>query len=342
MIALQAAGIRAGFDPDCGFIRGLTVTDQGRAVAPLHRAPWVGLETFGPEHPPHLTGMEGDFFCAPFAQEGADGAPFHGWPANAVWQVTASDGATLTATLPQKVNGATLTKVLCLMDGHPFLYQAHTFTGGQGALPVANHAMVSLPQGGLIAMSPKRWFQTPLTPPESDPAEGRHTLTYPARATDPRLFPGADLTRYPFGPSHEDFVMAVEQTPGLGWTAVTRPAEGDLYLSLRDSGQLPMTMLWHSNAGRDYAPWSGRHRFCLGVEEGACATMLPPEARGDLGGPGLVTLGGTFTVRHVIGAIAWPSGQRVTQVTRVADGLHITGEGGAERTVPYDAGFLAV
>ena len=62
----------------------------------------------------------------------------------------------------------------------------------------------------------------------------------------------------------------------LGWTTVTRPEEGDLFLSLRNARRLPMTMLWHSNGGRDYAPWSGRHFGCLGVEE------ADPEFRSDV------------------------------------------------------------
>jgi hypothetical protein len=152
-----------------------------------------------------------------------------------------------------------------------------------------------------------------------------------------------DLTRYPWNPRHEDFVIGVEaKGHRLGWTAVTRPVEGDLYLSLRDARTLPMTMLWHSNGGRDYAPWSGRHVACLGVEEGAAAPMLGLSSEGDLAGPGMLTLrpDGVAEVRHVIGAIAWPSGEPVAEVSEEGDAIVVRGEGGADRRLPLRTGAL--
>ena len=354
MISLSAAGIVADFDPDCGFIRGFCVTD-GRPIAPLHRAPWVGnAEKMPADAAPHLAGLEGDFFCAPFGQTGP--APLHGWPANGQWAVAAQSTASLRLTLNHPVQGADVSKELTLRDGHPFLYQSHRFTGGTGAVPVANHAMVSLPHGGLLRFSPKRWFETPATPIETDPARGRSCLAYPARSVDPTRFPAkdggwVDLTRYPFGPAHEDFVAGLEQ-PGnrLGWTAVTRPVERDLFLSLRNAAHLPMTMLWHSNGGRDFAPWSGRHRNCLGVEEGVALPMLGlsaqevPDPLTAAGQPGLLLLdpAGAVRVRHVIGAIDWPSGEPVAQIALHGDHLAISGEAGARRELPIWGGFLAL
>ena len=53
--------------------------------------------------------------------------------------------------------------------------------------------------------------------------------------------------------------MVALEPPGvhLAWTAVVRPVEGDFFLSLRRADKAPATMLWYSNGGRDYAPWSG-------------------------------------------------------------------------------------
>ncbi|HVG48450.1 MAG TPA: hypothetical protein VM899_10005, partial [Rubellimicrobium sp.] len=190
-------------------------------------------------------------------------------------------------------------------------------------------------------------WETPARPQESDPARGRSGLRYPARATDPRDFPGeggpVDLTRYPWNPRHEDFVVGLEaRGHRLGWTAVTRPEEGDLYLSLRDARALPMTMLWHSNGGRDYPPWSGRHRGCLGVEEGAAGHMLGLSSEADLAGPGALALSpeGVAEVRHVTGALRWPSGEPVAEVRQDGDAVEVRGENGARRRVPFRAGFL--
>ncbi len=340
-----ARGIALAFDSRTGQIASFTVTDRSRDVAPLHRAPWVGTdEAMPPGEPPLMATLGGDFFCAPFNGT-ADGSPLHGWPPNSAWTVTASPGR-LAATLDRRVMGATLTKTLTLVDDHPFVYQTHRFAGGAGRCPVANHANVSLPAGGHIRTSPKAAWETPARAPEPDPACGRSALNYPARHTDVGTFPGADgpvdLSTYPWLPAHEEFVAGIE-APGhaLGWTAVTRPAQGDLFLSLRNPHHLPMTMLWHSNGGRDYPPWSGRHRVCLGVEEGAADHMLGLSTAADLTGPGALTLGGTVTVRHVIGAIGWPGCDPVADIRADGDALAITGAAGARRVVPFDAGFLS-
>jgi hypothetical protein len=344
---VAAEGIRFGFDARTGLLDGFTVTDAGAEVAPLHRAPWVGTgEAMPPDAAPLMATLGGDFFCAPFASS-EDGSPLHGWPPNTSWTVVALGGGTLRAVLGRPVFGATLVKELSVHDGHPFVYQRHVFVGGAGRVPVANHANVSLKHGGIIRTSPKRAWETPKDPQEGDPSRGRSGLRYPARSEDPRAFPGqdgtVDLTRYPWNPRHEDFVVGIEaEGHALGWTAVTRPAEGDLYLSLRNPRRLPMTMLWHSNGGRDYPPWSGRHFGCLGVEEGAASHMLGLSTESDLTGPGTLALtpDGTAEVRHVIGAISWPSGEGVAQIAIANTSLEIKGEAGSTRRLPFQADFL--
>ena len=356
---LAADGIDLSFQPDCGLISGLIVTDQGRRIDMMHRAPWVGKTDAMPASaPPHQHILAGDFFCAPFSDVGAgDGAPLHGWPANDVWsEMPQTNPKLLRYVLPHTVMGAHLTKELSVTDGHPFVYQRHFFTDGAGSISAANHAMVSLPNGGILRFSPKRWFETPANAPESDPARGRSCLSYPARSSDARIFPAwgggtVDLTHYPFGPAHEDFVMCLEAYDStLGWTAVTRPAEGDLYLSLRNPRLLPMTMIWHSNGGRDYAPWNGRHKGCLGIEEGIAAHLLgktTPEEDAFLAKSGQASAvhlaPGTVTeVRHIIGCIAWPTGEAVKYVFLDGNTLVVTGELGAQRAVPIDAAFLGL
>jgi hypothetical protein len=342
-----AAGISFGFDARTGLLDGFEVSDGGATIAPLHRAPWVSTaEDMPPGTAPHLFTLGGDFFCAPFAGT-EDGSPMHGWTANCPWTVAVDAAGELRAVLSRTVFGATVIKELSVSDGHPFVYQRHVFVGGSGRVAVANHANISVRNGALIRTSAKSHWETPKTPQESDPARGRSGLRYPARSPDPRAFPGVsgpvDLTRYPWNPRHEDFVLGIEaRGHALGWTAVTRPVEGDLYLSLRDARALPMTMLWHSNGGRDYAPWSGRHVGCLGVEEGAAATMLSLSSEADLSGPGLLALvpQGMAEVRHVIGAISWPGGEPVATVTVAGGTVTVTGEGGTVRQVPVRPGFL--
>ena len=347
MIRLSADGIAVTFDPGIGMISDAEIGDGERQIAPFHTAPWVGSgEGLPDDISPHLARLGGDFFCAPFAASEGN-SPMHGWPANSSWTVEVRDDS-LTAVLDRPVSGARLTKTLRLRDGHPFIYQRHSFEGGDGEVSVANHANISVPDGALISTSPKAVWQTPANPQETDPARGRSRLRYPARSVDPTTFPAVDgdvdLTRYPWGPRHEDFVMGLEaEAQTLGWTAVVRLGQGDVYLSLRSPVELPMTMLWHSNGGRDYAPWSGRHFGCLGVEEGAARHMLPEGTDGALCSKGSVVLkeGARVSVDHVVGAVAWPSEERVKDVSVDGGGLVIRGETTGRR-VPFDAQFLAV
>jgi hypothetical protein len=344
-MGLQAEGISIGWQADCGMITHLRVQDGVRLVDMLHRAPWIG-ESLPPGLPPHLPRLAGDFLCAPFGDASADGAPLHGWAANAHWTEVEATGSSARHVLDLPVMGALLEKELVLRDGHPFVYQRHVFRGGQGSIPVANHAMLSLPEGAVIRTSPKRFYETPGVALEPDAARGRSILTYPMRS-ETGVLGGVDLLTYPLGTRHEDFVTGVEAVGhALGWTAVLR-ADGDLYLSLRDARRLPLTMFWHSNGGRDYAPWSGRHLGVLGVEEGVGLALLgvsreqEPDSLTAAGQPVGLQLGGVAEVRHVTGCIHWPSRQPLADAQILDGALRLTGDAGAVREVPFDAAFLA-
>jgi hypothetical protein len=345
---ITAPGISATFDPAGGTLYPLTVTDEGTQISPLHAAPWRADEVPA-NAPPHQRWLRGDFLAAPM---GAGPQGLHGPAANATWDAVLTDPQTLRAVLRTEVHGATVVKELSVEADHPFLYQRHLFIGGTGALPVSNHAMVAVPDGAKLSFSRKRWFETLSAPLET--SEGRSALAYPRRHEDPADFPAADgttinLHRYPWGPAHEDFIAAVEDpTSALGWTAVVRPATKDLFLSLRNPQSLPLTMLWHSNGGRDYAPWNARHKGCLGVEEGAALPVLglsakeTPDPLTAAGQPAFLQLDptGTTEIRHILGAIHWPSGQMVAGIRLEGNVLSITGDWGAERHLPIRGNWL--
>ncbi|WP_298849091.1 hypothetical protein [uncultured Ruegeria sp.] len=344
---ISALGISFGFNAAFGLMDSFCVKDQGRSITPLHRAPWVGSdEEMPPDAAPHLAVLGGDFFCAPFgAREGF--SPLHGWPPNSRWHVTQANGGILEAELERRVFDAQLRKRLVVRDGHPFVYQSHTFDGGNGRVSCANHASVSVRNGAHIRTSPKAIWETPATPQETDPTRGRSALVYPTQSENPKAFPATDgmvnLTSYPWRDRNEDFVIGIEaKGSSLGWTAVSRLGSGDLFLSLRNPVQLPMTMLWHSNGGRDYPPWSARHVGCLGVEEGAAAHLLGISKEADLCGPGEIELGNRVVIRHVIGAIDWPTEDPVDNVVIDGEALVVTGETGAISQVPFDVEFLNV
>ena len=89
-----------------------------------------------------------------------------------------------------------------------------------------------------------------------------------------------NLHRYPWGEAHEDFVAGVEDPASrLGWTAVVRPTEGDLFLSLQERPRA---------ADDDAVAFERRARLraleraargCLGVEEGAALPVLGLSSR---------------------------------------------------------------
>jgi hypothetical protein len=357
-VTIKAKGISVSLDLTVGHIADMTVDSGGRQLTPLHRAPWVGADETLPEDLPRGTvRLSGDFLCAPFSRSDVEEAPLHGWPANSAWDVS-EDGATddgwrAVFRLRHKVMGASVDKIFTLRDGHPFLYQEHVFSGGSGAISVAHHPMTAMTGGGRLAFSPKRFAATPADPLEPDPARGRFMLAYPARSADLSHFPAAaggtvDLRQYRMDDRREDFLTLVEADHGgPGWTALARKAEDDLVLVLKNPAELPVTMLWLSNGGRDYAPWSGRHLGVLGIEDGRAA-VGHAASLGDnwLKREGVATAfalleGRSFSFRHVIGALPAAGGEPPGEITTVNGRMRL-GAGALTREVAFDSDFLRI
>lgn len=293
--------------------------------------------------------LAGDFFCAPFGASDVEPAPAHGWTANSKWSRLDQQNDALTLELDRPVMGARITKCLKLAQDAPLLYQSHKFHGGAGRLPVAHHVMIHFATRATYSTSTKRAAITPKTPLEN----GRHRLAIDARNDDITNFPAqdgtsVDLRSLPIGNAHEDFVTLLEaEDAPLGWSAVIREAEDDIVFVLKDPATLPVTMLWHSNGGRDYAPWNGRHRNVLGIEDGCAAgpdghsAALEASRVAQDGVATTISLGQTVRISHVIGAIPRPTGW--TQVAGIGaqDGqLIITNVNGETHSMPFETDFL--
>lgn len=362
LCSFDLAPVSLSLDTSVGHIAALRIADSGRQLVPLHRAPWVDDPdaVFEATTPPNVKRLSGDFFCAPFGRNDVAEAPSHGWPANSAWEhvdtTRFDDQLTAVFNLAHTVMGAMLEKRITLRAGHPFIYQEHRLEGGQGAVSAAHHVMVHMREGGRLAVSPKAYAFTPPERLEPDPARGRSILAYPARSEDLLAFPlagggSADLTGFPPGENHEDFLTLVEKRNGceLGWSVVSRTAEQDRVLILKNSETLPVTMLWMSNGGRDYAPWSGRHAGVLGIEDARAsglghADSIRPNAINSTGIPTAFDLGGQqiVRIRQVIGACAIVPGEgEVVDLTVETDRLTLHFDRGSSRTIPFDASFLA-
>jgi hypothetical protein len=267
-----------------------------------------------------------------------------------VLRAESDDMAVLKLALNRDVFGARITKELRVIAGHSVLYQAHVITGGQGALTFSHHPMLHLLAGGHIGFSAKKAAITP-----QNPLEDAHRFAYPANGIDLSKFPSVDgghvdLHHYPSETGHEDFVTLVEADGAhFGWTAVTRFAEDDIVLFIKDPRVMPVTMMWQSNGGRDYAPWNGRHTGVLGIEDGCCAgiaTLDEAAADNPVVREGVAT---TLTlrsdlrtqVRHAIAVVPRPAGWAgVAKVTPSTAGLLLTSLDGVELDVAFDLGFF--
>jgi hypothetical protein len=360
---LTAEGISLTIDLSHGHLRHLKVTWDGKTSAPLHLAPWADDPDAAhePDTAPNVMALGGDFLCAPFGGNDVEPAPTHGWPANSPWSLVAETrlpegGVTASFRLERKVFGAGLTKEVTLRDGHPFVYQRHLFQGGEGRITAAHHVNTRLPAGGRLSFSAKAYVDIPDTPLETDPARGRFLLAYPARTSDLSALPLAnggsvDLHRYPIGERHEDFVMLAEAPASpLGWTAAIREGARDLLLVLKDPAVLPVTLLWLSNGGRDYAPWSGRHTGVLGIEDARCwslyghAASIADNPLSRSGVPTFFTLrhDGAVELRHVFGSVPLaPGWSDVAEVWAGEGQVVLRDNGGATLRLPCDHGFLA-
>jgi len=359
-LGFSAKGVSVCVDLSVGALCDFIVESGGRMLRPLHRAPWIDepRETLPPDISPGLARLSGDFLCAPFGLNDVDAAPGHGWPANAPWDIVSSGaidgGWQVRLRLTRTVQGATVDKILTIRDHHPFLYQKHIFAGGSGEVSAAHHPMARMTEGGRLSFSPKKFAATPPTSLEPDPARGKYLFAYPAQTDDLTRLPdrngGAmDLTVYRAEDRREDFVALVEaEHDGPGWTALARNAERDLLLVMKNPTELPITMLWFSNGGRDYAPWNGRHLGVLGIEDGRAypghAASIGDNALKRQGVPTSFVLSeiGEVSFRHVIGAL--PLGNAAmppSRVDRSATALTAVFDDGKSIEVPFDGSYLA-
>ncbi len=339
-------------DPAVGNLRALHFVVESRTLEPLHTAPWLDEpeDNLPADLVPIERNLSGDFLCAPFGATDDPDVPLHGWSANSAWSLVASQPASARFSLDRTIQGARIEKTATLAADAPLLYQVHAISGGSGGLTAAHHPMMRMAAGGRLFMAPKRVAITPDAPPEP----GRDRLAYPGRSTDLSAFPAADggtvdLTRLPIGDAHEDFVALVEADhDGIGWTALIRDAEDDIVFILKEKAALPITMLWHSNAGRDYAPWNGRHKGVIGIEDGRAAGvagLLAARRENPLNAEGAETVfeladNVTHTIRHVIGCLPRAGWTRIDDIAVDGATLVLTGENGATRKLPFDAAFF--
>jgi hypothetical protein len=335
---------------------------EGKRVQPFAIAPWAE-EKLPPDSPAVLHGLRGDFFCMPFGANArtwhGERHPLHGESATGRWRVESArqdaGGAEMVATLKTRVRPGLIRKRLRLAAGQTVIYCRHELSGFSGSMCLGHHAMLQFPEeegSGHIALSPFRFGQVSPLPFESPAAGGYSALKIDAPfrslAKVPLAEGGfADLTRYPARGGFEDLVMVTARPARLAWTTVSFPRQGWLWFALKEPRTLASTVLWHSNGGRHYPPWSGRHRGVLGLEEVTAyfafglAESCSPNPLSRRGIPTSLRLDPqtTLGVNYVMGVTALPRG--FDTVRRVAFGKNsvefVAGNGRrARQTVDLD------
>jgi len=356
MFPLGADGASLSVTETGGHLSDVTFTLPGGAkVRPMHTVPWQP-EELEPGAPNVLRVLRGDFFCAPFGSDGADPSDpnsTHGLPANGTWRVTRLTPTSLDAELEGPVMGATVTKHVAVRPRENVVYQRHVMTGGAGRLPVGQHAMVHADTPLQLAFAPYTMALTPPVPFEVPP-QGRQLLAEDqviADITKAKRVDGGtvDVSVFPAAPGFETLWMVVtDRSLPFGWTTATAADQGWVWFGLRNVAELPQTVVWMSDGGRDYAPWNGRHRRCIGLED-ICgyfhlgtkrsAADNPVAASGS---PTAVTLGGKpVSISYIFGVAATPAGfGRVKEVVKAPGGISLVDGGGRKAFAAVDLSFI--
>ena len=328
----------------------------GRDVSPYALPPWEPAEF--PDLPPLLSILRGDFFCLPFG--GQTKGPPHGDPANAEWSLVSQNERSITLHQHASDSGASIDKILSTRPGHHAVYAEHRISRLDGEYNYGTHPILDLselPDGaGRVSVSPFRYASV-FPGVFSDPANGEtQALMGGAEFTDLTAVPLAaggttDLTRYPSRPGNEDLVMMVSQpaTPEqpFAWSAVV--LDGYVWFALKDPEDFPATLFWMSNGGRTAAPWNGRHRGRIGIEE-VCSYFshgVDESRKSPLVGLDIPTVRGfrsgeTVSLRVIQAVARVPEDfGKVMQIRPASqNSVVITGESGKEIAVPIEWGFV--
>ena len=360
--------ISAAVTRTAGMLGPVTFSLKNGDCSPYSLAPWAEAgETIDKGLPPLIHALRGDFFCLPFG--GNDTAyrgeqhPPHGETANRNWTckgLRETEGRhELHLQLKSKTRPGLVDKHLILRDGHSAVYQRHVVSDMSGPMTPGHHAMLKLPEEpgcGRISTSAFAHGQVLPFPFENPEIGGYYTLKPDAAFKSITKVPlntggTADVSRYPARKGFDDLVMLVAKPSlKLAWTAVTFPKTRRVYFALRDPKVLRNTILWMSNGGRHYAPWSGRHTAVLGIEDVTAyyhiglAESVRKNPLKTKGFPTTVTLNAKkpFVVNYIMGMTDIPAGFDEVKRIRAIGGstIELSAKSGKKTTATVDTEFL--
>ncbi|MDR3212129.1 MAG: hypothetical protein LBU79_09465 [Planctomycetota bacterium] len=284
----------------CGHMGPVTFFRGKEKFAPMALAPWY-KETKLFCADPLLRVLRGDFFCLPFgANQEARGKEkyfCHGETANRDWsflsqgagEVEGESAQILRTEIRTRARKSRVEKILSLRGSDQAVYIRHNITGLSGPMPYGHHAMLHFDKQGTGLISTSRFKYGQVAPGAFETAEtfGYQSLkpgaTFTSLSKVPRLDgTTADLSVYPARLGFEDLVLLYSDPKGdFAWSAAVYPEKKLVWFALKNANKLASTILWHSNHGRYYSPWNGRHVGVIGIEEvtGYFAQGLIPSIR---------------------------------------------------------------
>jgi len=360
---LRSDAVEAAVTQTGGHLSPVAFRLGSREVRPFHVAPWAE-EKLGGEFPSILKALRGDFFCMPFGGNArawkGEQHPAHGETANGKWtfeDLRETDGGQeLRLSMETAIRPARVEKTISLRGGQTAVFCRHVVSGAAGAMNLGHHATLKFPpRGGNISTSPIAFGQVYPGQFEEPALGGYSCLKAGAEFRSLERVPlaaggFADLTRYPAREGFEDLVM-VSARPGgdFAWTAAVFPGEGYVWYSLKNPRVLASTVLWHSNGGRHYAPWNGRHRAVIGLEEvtshfhDGLAESAEKNAVQARGIPTTVKLSPRkpLVVNVIMGVASVPKGfENVRRIERKPGRIILHGEGKSRVEARLDWEFL--
>jgi hypothetical protein len=361
---LANGNIRVSITVQGGHLRA-SFPHRGGEANPFFLAPWWNEAPLATDDPITQV-LRGDFFCLPF---GGNADPYlgvkygvHGITASGGWELLPAgrreDEKERELALSLPAYGGEVRKRVRLDPEAAVLYCEHRIAGIAGRLPGGHHAVLQFPaaegSGRIDLSEPVAGFTFP--EPLERPAGGGYSLLQPNveiadRTRVPTVYGDTvDLTRYPLRGGHEDVVQFVSDTAReFCFSSVTFAEEGYLFFQLKDPRVLSSTLMWRSNGGRHYAPWSGRVRGALGLEEVTSYFAYGPKQSAE---PNPLSKRGWRTcleldrekpteVRLIMGLAAVPAGfTGVRDITRDGRSVLIHGQAGERLRVPCRVDFL--
>jgi hypothetical protein len=336
---------------------------DGKKICPYFIAPWweepwldIGVDL--------LNVARGSFFCMPFGGDdtGYNGKvePVHGSCASENWtMISANDkNEEKTMYIEFSKGRGSIEKELKLIKGQTVFYERNTIKNYSGKYPVAFHPMIKLPDtSGTAHLSigfVKDCFSAPIQ--FENPENGGYSLfknnqqIKDIRKVKTVFGDTEDLTKQPIRIGFEDIILFFNDTnKQIGFTAITFKEEGFVYFQLKNPRKLKNTMLWFSNGGRHYAPWNGRCKSVLGIEDsisffhyGAKASA-EPNFLNEMGYETSILFKEEkeYNFELISGIAKVPSGfQAVESIETKEDGITIIGTDSSKIGVLLDLGFI--